>query len=148
MGLPANKLRARKFGGAVRCLVMAGATLFYLLAPNNGAMTQTLQPKTKTSEQQPATPKQPAPGQAAPARPTWVVNCSNAEKGLDCRVVQSLFLRKTGQRLLSVIVHVPPDTKKPEMLLQLPLGIYLLAGVTLQIGKDAPNTKVATGLGA
>jgi invasion protein IalB len=137
MGLFVNKLSARKFGGAARCLAIAGASLLCLLVLNTGAMTQTAQTKTKTSGQPPATPKQPAPGEAAPARPTWAVNCSNAEKGLDCRVIQSLFLKNTGQRLLSVVVHVPAETKKPEMLLQLPLGIYLPPGVTLQIGKDA-----------
>jgi invasion protein IalB len=51
-------------------------------------------------------------------------------------VFQSLFVQQTGQRLLTVAVRIPPDTKKPVLLLQLPLGIYLPAGATLQVGKD------------
>ena len=69
-------------------------------------------------------------------KPTWSVNCSSSEQGLDCQASQSLFVQQTGQRLLTVAVRVPPDTKKPTLLLQLPLGIYLPAGATVQVGKD------------
>jgi invasion protein IalB len=41
---------------------------------------------------------------------------------------------------VSVAVRVPPDTKKPVLLLQLPFGVYLPAGVSLQFGKDAAKT--------
>ena len=142
MGLPAGKLRARKFGGATRYLVMAGASLLYLLVLNTGAMTQTLQPKMKTSEQQPATPKQPAPGQSgatraapAPEQPTWGVICPSGKGGLDCR---ALMVKQAGQNVrFSISVRVPSDTKKPSMMLLLPLGLDLPAGVSLQFGKDA-----------
>lgn len=81
------------------------------------------------------TPTQPAAGQAEPRPPNWTMNCRPTDQGLDCRVVQSLFLRNTGKRLLSVVVHVPPD-KKPTMLMQLPFGIYLPAGAGFQIGEE------------
>jgi invasion protein IalB len=35
---------------------------------------------------------------------------------------------------------MPADTKKPVLLMQLPLGVYLPAGATLQIGKDEAKT--------
>jgi invasion protein IalB len=35
---------------------------------------------------------------------------------------------------------MPADTKKPVLLLQLPLGVYLPAGATLQIGKLEAQT--------
>jgi invasion protein IalB len=35
---------------------------------------------------------------------------------------------------------MPADTKKPVFLLQLPLGVYLPAGATLQIGKLEAQT--------
>jgi invasion protein IalB len=35
---------------------------------------------------------------------------------------------------------MPADTKKPVFLMQLPLGVYLPAGATLQIGKDEAKT--------
>ena len=38
---------------------------------------------------------------------------------------------------MTVAVRVPADTKTPTMLLGLPLGTYLPAGVSLQFGKEA-----------
>jgi invasion protein IalB len=35
---------------------------------------------------------------------------------------------------------MPADTKKPVLLMQLPLGVYLPAGATLQIGKEEAKT--------
>lgn len=109
------------------------AAVLSILVLTAAAAAQTDQ--QKQSAPGAATPTQPAAGQAEPRPPAWTMNCGNTEQGLDCRVVQSLFLRDTGRRLLSVVVHVPPDTKKPVLLLQLPLGIYLPAGAGFQIGK-------------
>ena len=47
-------------------------------------------------------------------------------------------MTNTGQ--LSVVVRVPAETKKPVMLLLVPLGIYLPAGVKVQVGQDAAKT--------
>jgi invasion protein IalB len=97
------------------------------------AVAQTAQPKGQA-------PKVQAPAEAAgkpsQPQPNWIVNCSQTRTGLDCRVGQSLFLRQTRQRVLSVAVRIPPDSKKPVLLVQLPLGVYLPAGVNLQIGKE------------
>ena len=49
-------------------------------------------------------------------------------------------MKNTGQRVLSVAVRVPADTKKPILMVQVPLGVYLPAGASLQIGQD--QTKV------
>jgi invasion protein IalB len=106
-----------------------------LLTLGGSALAQTLQPKSQPAEQQAAPPageeKQQAPG------PSWVLTCASSTIGLDCRVGQSLFIKETGQRLLSIVLRVPPDTKKPKMLLQLPLGIYLPAGASVKFGKSA-----------
>ena len=70
----------------------------------------------------------------AQAQPSWGVSCAGTPGGLDCRALQVVRMTNTGQ--LSVAVHVPAETKKPIMLLLLPLGIDLRAGVTLQLGQD------------
>jgi invasion protein IalB len=119
---------------AFRILLAAGAVLV-----SQAALTETVQPKAKPGLPEAAEPTQSQAVQAAPRQPTWSMNCANRPEGLDCRAVQSLFF-KNGRRLLSVVVHVPPDTKKPELLLQLPLGIYLPAGASLQIGEDEAKT--------
>jgi invasion protein IalB len=129
-------MRVSKRAGVAKILLAVGIVLL-----SQAALTQTLQPKTRAAnEPEAAIPPQPEAGQAAPQQPTWSMNCANRNGGLDCRAVQSLFMKSTGRRLLSVVVHVPPDTKKPELLLQLPLGIYLPAGASLQIGKDEAKT--------
>jgi invasion protein IalB len=84
---------------------------------------------------QPASPAIAQPTQPQ-AKPNWSVTCSNSDQGLDCQTFQSLFVQQTGQRLLTVAVRIPPDTRMPVLLLQLPLGIYLPAGATFQVGKD------------
>jgi invasion protein IalB len=54
---------------------------------------------------------------------------------MDCSAVQTLFVKRTGQRFVTVAVKVPADTKTPKMLILLPLGTNLPAGVSLQFGK-------------
>ena len=128
----ATKVCARKF-------TIAGFAVLSVLAFSTNAVAQTLQPK----QQQPApaaaqnTPAQPPIGETAPPQPTWMVNCTNVSGGFDCRASQTLYVKKTGVRVLTLVVRTTPDAKKPVMLIQVPLGIYLPAGVTLQIGKDA-----------
>jgi invasion protein IalB len=115
--------------------LIAGAVLTLFMT--TGGIAQT------TQQRQPAPGAAPAAqGQQQPPRPPaiWVVECADNRGRLDCRAGQSVFIRNTGQRLLSVAVRVPPDTKKPVMLLQVPLGVYLPAGASLQIGKDEAKT--------
>ncbi len=106
--------------------IAGGALLFSTLAFGGGVLAQTQQ-------------KAPGPQPSRPA-PIWVVNCSDNGGKLDCRAGQSLFLKNTGQRLLSVAVRVPADTKKPVLMVQVPLGVYLPAGASLQIGDGEPKT--------
>jgi invasion protein IalB len=121
-----NSRRLRIAGGAFLCVV----------GLSSGATAQTLQPKATQPPPTQAAPSKPAPSQPTPAQPAWVAVCANTKNGLDCRAGRSLRLDNRGQAVLNVAVRVPADTKKPVMLLQLPLGLYLPAGVSLQIGKD------------
>jgi invasion protein IalB len=125
-----NARRLRIAGGAFLCIV----------GLSSGATAQTDQPKATQPPPTQAAPSKPAPSQPTPAQPAWVAVCANTKNGLDCRAGRSLRLDNRGQAVLNVAVQVPADTKKPVMLLQLPLGLYLPAGVSLQIGKDAPKT--------
>ena len=100
------------------------------VAMSGVALGQTSQPKG--AEQRVAQGAQPAP-------PTWKVNCANTEGGFDCRALQTLFVKSTGQPVLTVAVRIPPETKKPVMLFSLPLGSYLPAGASLQFGKEEPK---------
>ena len=68
--------------------------------------------------------------------PVWTVNCLDNQGKLDCRAVQSAFDTRTGQRVLAVAVRVLPESKKPVLMVEVPLGVYLPAGASVQIGKD------------
>ena len=100
------------------------------LAIGGGAFGQTSQSKGATGETE-------APQAAPAAPPTWKVSCSNSQTGLDCRALQTLFVKQTGQPVLTVAVRIPTDTKKPVMLFSLPLGAYLPSGAALQFGREA-----------
>lgn len=130
MGL-ATKFSARKF-------TIAGFAVLSVLAFSTEVVAQTLQPKQPqpAPAAAPATPTQPGPGEAATPQPTWMVNCTNVSGGFDCRASQTLLLKDTGVRILTLVVRTTPDAKKPVMLIQGPLGIYLPAGLTIQIGKE------------
>jgi invasion protein IalB len=71
----------------------------------------------------------------------WVVPCDGQAGALDCRVSQTLVVKETGQLLISVIVRRPSKTENPTLLLQLPHGIFLPAGISLQIDKGKPEVQ-------
>lgn len=114
-----NTRKAKIAGGALLALSVAGGAALYLLTFDSPALTQTLQQEGKGQQAQAAAPDQTRPP------PIWVVNCTDNKGRLDCQAGQAIFLKTTGRRVLSVAVRVPADTKKPVMLLQVPLGVYL-----------------------
>ncbi len=117
-------------GTGARGLLGAGVAVLGLVVLAEVSHAQTQQPKAQVA------PAQAAPQAAAPATPpppNWVVTCANTKDGLDCRAGQML---RFGRASVSVAVRLPPNTKKPLMMLQAPLGIYLPAGITVQFGQD------------
>ena len=76
--------------------------------------------------------------QTAPPQSIWGVACAGTSAGLDCRALQSLPMTNTGQA--SIAVHIPPETKKPAMLILVPLSVYLPAGISLQFGGGETKT--------
>jgi invasion protein IalB len=63
----------------------------------------------------------------------WRVECANDGKALDCQTVNKVSQRETQQLVAAVAVRMPPDTKKPILMVQLPLGIQVTEQVTVQI---------------
>jgi len=76
--------------------------------------------------------KKPA---ARMVRGGWVLNCATPQKKLRCKVSQSVVLGKTGQLLISVTVRKPEKSKPPAMMIHLPHGLYLPAGVSVAFDK-------------
>ena len=137
-----NPRKAGTVGGAILALFVAGGAAVYLLTFDKPATAQT--PVAKQAAQSDVAPAQPVTEQLAKELdrppPVWVVNCLDNQGKLDCRAEQSAFVTGTGQRVLSVAVRVPPDSKKPVLMVQVPLGVYLPAGASLQIGKEKAKT--------
>ena len=73
------------------------------------------------------------------AAPGWAVTCFNSKGILECSAIQSLAIKQPGggSPRIDVAVHISTESRQPEMLLGLPLGLYLPAGVSLQFGGAA-----------
>ena len=77
----------------------------------------------------------------------WVTKCVSAARreNLDCNVEQTVVLTRTGQQLLSVVVRVAPDSRQPAIMIHLPLGLFVPAGVTIQLdGQKSQRLEVQT----
>ena len=72
--------------------------------------------------------------QTPQAQPFWGVSCAGTASGLDCRVIQNVPMTNSGQA--SVAVRLPLETKKPVMLILVPAGIYLPAGLSVNFGQE------------
>jgi invasion protein IalB len=109
---------------------------FILLFVGTGnALAQQQQQKAKqVAPQQDASKAGPAT-----ASPGWRLLCDGAVQSLDCRVSQTLLVKQTGQLLLSVVVRKPSKTEPPALMLHLPHGLNLPAGVMFHIGKAQPQ---------
>jgi invasion protein IalB len=97
---------------------------------------------------QDATPAAPAaaPAEAAAPGPNWQVNCEGEGEARRCTVLQNLVADQGQgqQRLLTVMVQ-PGADNQPTLLLALPHGLFLPAGVQLQVDKgDAEKLVIQT----
>jgi invasion protein IalB len=67
----------------------------------------------------------------------WEVKCDEASKGGTCRFKRTLLSSATRRPVVTVFLGVAGETRQPSMVIRLPLGIYLPAGASLQVGQDA-----------
>jgi invasion protein IalB len=126
-----RKFRSRRLG------LVAAAICLWVTHGHALAQTEMLKPK---SSQGGAVPAQEPVQQATALQPDWAVNCATVQTELTCVASQSFFVKETGQRFMTVSVNPPRGDKKTTLVLQLPLGIYLPAGVSMQFGKAAAKT--------
>jgi invasion protein IalB len=93
--------------------------------------------KTKGAPPPPAAARpEPAPTETPPAsQPGWVVRCVSTSRDapLECAMEETAVLTKTGQLVVLVNIRVAGDTHAPTLLVQLPLGLNLPAGIKLQV---------------
>ena len=81
----------------------------------------------------------------SPQQPGWSVNCANRDGSLSCEALQTITMRKTRQHLLSVSVRRNPEGAPAAMLLHLPHGLFLPAGLEIKVdGGEAKALPVQT----
>jgi invasion protein IalB len=81
--------------------------------------------------------------QAQPAQPrvNWSTGCNapSRKEPLSCSIEQRVLLRETGQQLGRAAVQTSgPEPRTPGLLLHLPLGLSMAAGVSVVVDADTP----------
>lgn len=147
-----NREYRRAISGAAAAVVVAATGLVWASVSSQGGSASGWTVAQATSpgpEEKPETPAEdgeaPEPAnlvaEKKPPETNWSARCVNSDEGavVDCRVTQNIALTKTGQRLLAVVVRIPTNSRTPAMTLNLPHGLFLPAGTTLQIDKTPPK---------
>jgi invasion protein IalB len=82
----------------------------------------------------PAAAQEAAAPEAPPPAP-WGARCASDARSStpDCVVEQRVIVSNTGQLLAAVSVRMPPGGSTPAMMIQTPFGLYLPAGVKVDI---------------
>jgi invasion protein IalB len=80
----------------------------------------------------------PEPPEAPQPAGAWASNCSAPGRGLplQCALEQRAVAKGTGRVIAVVSIRLPAETKKPVSLIQLPLGLFLPAGVQVDVDGD------------
>jgi invasion protein IalB len=97
-------------------------------------------PKPAVAEGQHNAEAAAPPAAAQAGAKGWATRCSAAARQapLECVIEESVVMNGTGQLVVGVTIRVPNDTRSPVLLIHLPLGLYLPAGVKLQVDAAEP----------
>ena len=84
----------------------------------------------------------PAQEAAQPSTLAWRSHCASVARGSapDCSISQTAFLTQTGQIVASVSVRLPPNSKQPVMMVQVPVGLFIPAGIAIQVDNEKAET--------
>jgi len=118
-------------------VLLAGGVAWYL-TKDRGALpwqtTQVEEPSTAQEQGSPTLKPNQKPQPQSPG-PGWAINCRSAaqEKKLSCRLSQRVVMKGSGRLLTQVTFFLPTDTQKPQFAIQLPLGVLVPAGASIQV---------------
>jgi len=126
-------MQSRIVALAAAVLLSTGAVYAQEGAKKNAA------PPAPAAQPAPA-PTQPQADGAAAQQPGWIARCTSPSRDapLECAIEQNAVLTKTGQTIVLINIRIPTDTRTPVALLQLPLGLNLPIGATLQVDDGKP----------
>ena len=71
----------------------------------------------------------------------WLSKCASETRQtpVECSMEQTVVVTSSGQLLASVVIRIPADTRQPVMMVQVPVGLYLPAGLNLQVDDEKPQ---------
>jgi invasion protein IalB len=86
-------------------------------------------------------PSSQAPAPSPQANGGWIARCvsESRQSPIECSMEQTVPLASNGQVFASVLVRVPADTRAPTMAILVPSGLYLPAGINLQVDEGKPQ---------
>ncbi len=98
---------------------------------------QVEEPSPAQDQESPALQPNQKPQPQSPG-PGWAINCRSAaqEKALSCRLSQRVVMQGSGQLLTQVTFLLPTDTQTPQLAIQLPLGVLVPAGASIQVDEN------------
>lgn len=101
---------------------------------------QVEEPSSAQDQESPALKPNQKPQPQTPG-PGWAINCRSGaqEKTLSCRLSQRVVMQGSGRLLTQVTFLLPTDTQTPQLAIQLPLGVLVPAGASIQV--DANPTQ-------
>jgi invasion protein IalB len=141
---------------AVRLLAVATLTIVAAqpgFAQQRVAQAPSKAPAPAQKSPAPAPPPAAAPPAAAPAQPPaqagqppknpgWASRCTSESRQspVECAMEQTVVLTSSGQLLASFVLRFPANTREPLMMVQVPVGLFLPAGLSLQVDENKPVT--------
>ena len=100
-----------------RTILFAGATFSLLLLATGSLAQNTIDSEDEESLQ------------------GWTPKCGAEKRAdvVDCSMDQRVILKETGQTLVAVTIRIPGNTLSPAMMIQVPFGLFIPSGITLNI---------------
>jgi invasion protein IalB len=76
-----------------------------------------------------------------PSGPGWISRCvSESRKSpVECSTEESLAIASSGQLVATIAIKVQPEEREPIMTFKVPAGLYLPAGLNLQVDDGKPQ---------
>ena len=120
------------------CLATVLAVLFASFGLGHAQQAPKAKAGPRAAQTAPSQAEAPPPNNPAAG---WIARCTSASRDapLECAMEQTAVLSKTGQLIVLINIRVPSDTRAPVAVIQLPLGLDLLAGAKLQVDDGKVN---------
>lgn len=136
-GRPADFIRMKKD-------VLLGLLFVVLVLSARGSFAATLIVPLPTSSQwemstgTKSTDRPQQASQSQPSGPGWISRCvSESRKSpLECSIEESLASASSGQLVATVAIKIQPNEPEPIMTIKVPGGLYLPAGINLQVDEN------------